>query len=71
MRKCCAIGDFLSEANKQKMRAAAEECGFEAVAYEKSAPHFDTSDLTDWEIRQVQARLENLDIKKGFLPADI
>jgi len=36
MRKCCAIGDFLSEANKQKMRAAAEECGFEMSFFDSS-----------------------------------
>ena len=29
MRKCYAICDFLSEANKDHMRSVAEECGFE------------------------------------------
>jgi phosphoglycerate dehydrogenase-like enzyme len=29
MKKCYAICDFLSDANKQQMRSAAEECGFE------------------------------------------
>lgn len=51
----------------QKKITKVKECGFEAVAYDKSAPHFDTSDLTDWEIRQVEARLENLDIKKLYI----
>ena len=29
MKKCYAICDFLSDANKQQMRSVAEECGFE------------------------------------------
>lgn len=36
MRKCYAICDFLSEANKQHMRSTAEECGFEMGFYESS-----------------------------------
>ena len=36
MKKCYAICDFLSEANKQQMRSVAEECGFEMGFYESS-----------------------------------
>ena len=36
MRKCYAICDFLSEANKQHMRSVAEECGFEMGFFESS-----------------------------------
>ena len=36
MRKCYAICDFLSEANKRHMRSVAEECGFEMGFFESS-----------------------------------
>ena len=36
MRKCYAICDFLSDANKQHMRSVAEECGFEMGFFESS-----------------------------------
>lgn len=36
MRKCYAICDFLSEANKQQMCSVAEECGFEMGFFESS-----------------------------------
>jgi phosphoglycerate dehydrogenase-like enzyme len=36
MRKCYAICDFLSEANKDHMRSVAEECGFEMGFFENS-----------------------------------
>ena len=36
MRKCCAVCDFLSDANKQQMRSVAEECGFEMGFYDSS-----------------------------------
>ena len=36
MRKCYAICDFLSDANRQHMRSVAEECGFEMGFFESS-----------------------------------
>lgn len=36
MKKCYAICDFLSDANKQHMRSVAEECGFEMGFYDSS-----------------------------------
>jgi len=36
MKKCYAICDFLSDANKQHMRSVAEECGFEIGFYDSS-----------------------------------
>lgn len=36
MRKCYAVGEFLAESNKQQMRAAAEECGFEIEFFESN-----------------------------------
>ena len=37
MRKCYAICDFLSDANKQQMRSVAEECGFEMAFFDSGA----------------------------------
>ncbi len=36
MRKCYAICDFLSDANKQNMRSVAEECGFDMGFFDSS-----------------------------------
>ena len=36
MKKCYAICDFLSDANKQHMRSVAEECGFEMGFFDSS-----------------------------------
>ena len=36
MKKCYAICDFLSDANKQHMRSTAEECGFEMGFFDSS-----------------------------------
>lgn len=36
MRTCYAVCDFLSEANKQRMRSAAEECGFEIAFFDST-----------------------------------
>ena len=37
MKKCYAICDFLSDANKRQMRSVAEECGFEMGFFDSSA----------------------------------
>ena len=36
MKKCYAICDFLSEANKQQMSSVAGECGFEMGFFDSS-----------------------------------